>query len=167
MKFLNKIIGYLVSGIVGIMVLACCWQVITRFLLKSPSKYTEEFLRYALIWLTMIGAPYAYGQDKHLSINIITKNFKEKNLLFTKVIIEIIVMLLSIFVLIVGGLMVTNNSAGQISPSMQIPMQFYYVCVPISGLLMVTYCVERLIKYIKEIKNYSAINNNTYKNIQS
>ena len=83
MKTLNKILGYLIAFLVGLMVLGCCWQVITRFLLNNPSKYTEEFLRYALIWMTMLGVPYAYGQERHISINIITKTFSLKGSLFT------------------------------------------------------------------------------------
>lgn len=152
MKILNKILGGAIAMLVGIMVLACCWQVISRFILNDPSKYTEEFLRYALIWLTMLGAPYAYGQDKHLSINVLTNRFQVKNQKINKVFVELIVLALSIAVFIVGGIMVTLNSMGQISAAMRLPMEMYYIGLPISGGLMVVYCVERLICRIKEIK---------------
>lgn len=152
MKALNKILGAITAILMAIMVLGCCWQVVTRFLLNNPSKYTEEFLRYALIWLTMLGMPYAYGQDKHIAINLVTKTFRVKNLLATKMVIEIIVLILSVFVLIIGGLMVTMNSMGQISPAMQLPMPIYYVCLPISGVLMCVYCVLRLAEFAKELK---------------
>lgn len=152
MKALNKILGAITAILMAIMVLGCCWQVVTRFLLNNPSKYTEEFLRYALIWLTMLGMPYAYGQDKHIAINLVTKTFRVKNLLATKMVIEIIVLILSVFVLIIGGLMVTMNSMGQISPAMQLPMPVYYVCLPISGILMCVYCVLRLAEFTKELK---------------
>ena len=61
MKILNKILSSVLAFMVAAMVVVCCWQVITRFVLGNPSKYTEEILRFALIWLTMLGAPYAYG----------------------------------------------------------------------------------------------------------
>ena len=61
MKVLNKILSSVLAFMVAAMVVVCCWQVITRFVLGNPSKYTEEILRFALIWLTMLGAPYAYG----------------------------------------------------------------------------------------------------------
>ena len=54
MKIINKILGTVISVLVAVMVLACCWQVITRFLLNDPSQWTEEFLRYALIWMTTV-----------------------------------------------------------------------------------------------------------------
>ena len=59
MKALNKILENILAVLVAVMVLGCIWQVVTRFILNNPSKYTEEFLRYALIWLTMLGVPYA------------------------------------------------------------------------------------------------------------
>ena len=79
MKYLNKVVEIILEVLVAGMVLGCCWQVITRFVLHNPSKYTEELLRYMLIWLTMMGVPYAYGQNSHLAINLIVKKFKPKN----------------------------------------------------------------------------------------
>ena len=102
MKIINKILGTVISVLVAVMVLACCWQVITRFLLKDPSQWTEEFLRYALIWMTMLGAPYAYGKDQHLAIRVLTDKFQPKNQVITKIAIEVIVLILSVSVFIVG-----------------------------------------------------------------
>lgn len=55
MKILNRFLETVLSILVALMVVGCFWQVITRFLLHNPSKYTEELLRYMLIWLTMLG----------------------------------------------------------------------------------------------------------------
>lgn len=152
MKTLNKVLGYAIAALVGVMVLGCCWQVITRFLLNNPSKYTEEFLRYALIWMTMLGVPYAYGQERHISINIVTKTFSQKGSLMTKMVIEVIVMLLCVTVFIIGGIMVTMNSAGQISPALQIPMPLYYVGLPICGILTLLYSANRLLRFGRQLK---------------
>ena len=69
-----------------------------------------------------------------------------------KIFIEILVLFLSAFVLIAGGIMVTINAVGQLSPAMGIPMQFYYVGAPICGVLMIIYSGERLIRFVKELK---------------
>jgi TRAP-type C4-dicarboxylate transport system permease small subunit len=152
MKLLDKVIGTMIAVIMAVMVLGCCWQVITRFILQDPSKYTEEFLRYALIWLTMLGTPFAYGRGKHLSIHLMTSSFQPKNMAITRIVIELIVIALSVGILIVGGIKVTTNSSGQISPAMMMPMEAYYICVPICGVLMVIYAVNRLLSHIKELR---------------
>lgn len=151
MKLLNKILEWILAGLIILMVVGCFWQIFTRFILKNPSKYTEEFLRYALIWLTMLGVPFAYGKEKHISIQFITKTFQPKNSLITKIGIECLIVILSVFVMIAGGYMVTANASGQISPAMQIPMECYYICIPISGVLMVVYCIERIIRFSRQL----------------
>lgn len=152
MKILDKILETVLGLMVAIMVLGCFWQVFTRFVLNSPSKYTEELLRYLLIWMTMIGVPYAFGKGRHLSINLVTRGFGEKTSLITKIGIEILVLFLSIFVMVAGGFMVTMNSAGQISPALHMPMELYYACVPIGGVLMALYGLNHLITYSKQWK---------------
>lgn len=152
MKTLNKILRLALGVIVAAMVIGCFWQVFTRFIMNNPSKYTEELLRYLLIWMTMLGVPYAYGQDRHLSINLLTKGFNRKESLILKAGIEILILVLSVFVMIAGGWMVTMNSAGQTSPALHMPMQLYYACVPICGVLMVIYVFCHLSQILKQWK---------------
>ncbi|MGN1142678.1 MAG: TRAP transporter small permease [Oliverpabstia sp.] len=152
MKVLDKILEKILGLMVAMMVLGCFWQVFTRFILNNPSKYTEEFLRYMLIWTTMMGVPYAYGKDRHLSINLLTKSLSEKGKLMVSIFTEILILALSAFVMIAGGWMVTMNSAGQISPAMHMPMEMYYAGIPIGGVLMIVYGVYRLAGHLKKWK---------------
>ena len=68
MKKLNKVLEYILAFLVVVMVVGCFWQIFTRFVLNNASSWTEELLRYALIWLTMLGVPYAYLKEQHISI---------------------------------------------------------------------------------------------------
>lgn len=151
MKVINKVIEYILAALVAVMVLGCFWQIFTRFILNNPSQWTEEFLRYALIWLTMLGVPYAYGKEQHLSIGFITNTFSKKYSLVDKIFIEVVVLALSIFVMTAGGYMVVVNAAGQVSPALHLPMQFYYLGIPICGVLMILYSGQRLIRFVKEL----------------
>lgn len=110
MKKLNKVLEYILAFLVVVMVVGCFWQIFTRFVLNNASSWTEELLRYALIWLTMLGVPYAYGKEQHISIGFITSTFTKKGSLRNKIFIEILVLFLSAFVLIAGGIMVTINA---------------------------------------------------------
>lgn len=100
----------------------------------------------------MLGVPYAYGKEKHISITFISNTFTEKNSLRTKIGIEILIIALSVFVMIIGGCMVASNAAGQISPALQLPMPVYYACVPICGVLMVIYSVERIYRGKRDVR---------------
>ena len=148
MKIINKILGTVISVLVAVMVLACCWQVITRFLLNDPSQWTEEFLRYALIWMTML-RPGSLMEKISICQSVYRRSGHQR-IRSEQRSRWIIVLILSIAVFIVGGIMVTANSAGQISAALKLPMQVYYVCIPISGCLMVLYCLERLKRWFTE-----------------
>ena len=147
-NFMNVILRFVLAVMVGVMVIACCYQVISRFILNDP----EEFLRYALIWLTMLGAPYAYGAGKHLSIDLLVMNFSQKGKNFVRVFVEVVVLILSLAVFVFGGVAVTLNAGGQISAAMQLPMECYYACIPVGGVLMAIYSLDRLLDALKDLK---------------
>lgn len=149
---MNKVLRLVLAVMVGVMVIACCYQVITRFILNDPSKYTEEFLRYALIWLTMLGAPYAYGAGRHLSIDLLVMNFSARGRNYVRVFVEAVVLILSLAVFVYGGVEVTLNASGQISAAMMLPMECYYACIPVGGVLMAIYSLDRLLDVLKDMK---------------
>ena len=66
-QVLDKVLEVVLCVMVVLMVFGCVWQIFTRFILRDPSDWTEEFVKYTLIWTTMLGVPYAYGKDKHIS----------------------------------------------------------------------------------------------------
>lgn len=47
-NIIDSIIRVLCTAIMGIMVVAVCWQVITRYVLNNPSTVTEE--AFAIFW---------------------------------------------------------------------------------------------------------------------
>lgn len=55
-KFLNRLLEILGSIILAAMVLVVLYQVFARTVLKNPSTLTEEFVRFALVWLAMLAS---------------------------------------------------------------------------------------------------------------
>lgn len=151
-KKVNRIIEIIMAVLIVCMVGANFWQIFTRFVLNHAADWTEEFMRYALIWLTMLGVPYAYGKNQHIAIEFLVDTFSEKGRKINAIFIEALILLLSVSVFIVGGIMVTLNAAGQVSAALQMPMQFYYMGVPTAGCLMVFYTVPRLISLVRQEK---------------
>ena len=135
------------------MVFMCCWQIFTRYILDNASSVSEEFLRYALIWVSMLGTPYAYGKRKHIAIILLNRTFTDAGKRINEFFIEIVVIFLSISILLVGGTQVMLNSAGQVSPALGMPMQFLYLCLPVCGVLMLFYSACNIAELKKEEAN--------------
>ena len=94
-QILDKILEVVLCILIVFMVFGCVWQIITRFIIQDPSDWTEEFVRYTLIWTTMLGVPYAYGKDKHISIGFVTATFTPKGLAMDKLFNDILILIIS------------------------------------------------------------------------
>lgn len=155
-KIIDKIIEVLCTVIMGYMVLAVCWQVITRFILKNPSTLTEEILRYLLVWTTMVGGAYAYGRRKHLSINMLTKKLPFKQQKMLDIVIQIIVIVFAVVVMIMGGLHLVGTTSNQISAALHLPMPYVYASIPVGGILIIFYSLIFIMEDIKEMNGKPA-----------
>ena len=156
-KTVNRIIETIMAVLIVCMVGANFWQIFTRFVLNHAADWTEEFMRYALIWLTMLGVPYAYGKNQHIAIEFIVDTFSERGKKINAIFVESLILVLSVSVFIIGGIMVTLNAKGQLSAALQMPMEFYYMGVPVAGFLMVFYTVPRLLELVRQGKSESHV----------
>ncbi|TPN81407.1 TRAP transporter small permease [Aquimarina algicola] len=133
------------------MLLAVIWQVISRYILGSPSTLTDEIASFSLIWLGLFGAAYATGKQLHLAIDLIPSKIINNSPIFYQSIIAVSVIIFSLFVMVVGGtrLCWLTYILDQKSAALEIPLTFIYVAVPISGSLIIFYSIDTL----KEMKN--------------
>ena len=151
-KIVDGIISVLCTAIMAIMVIAVCWQVITRFILNSPSTVTEEALRYLLVWTTMVGAAYAYGRRKHLSINLLMKKLSPKAQTVLDIFVQGIVVAFCIIVMIMGGARLCSTAADQSSAALGIPMPYIYSCLIVSAILFIFYALIFIVEDMKKLK---------------
>jgi len=133
------------------------WQVFSRYVLSDPSSFTEELARFLLIWLTLLGAVFAYRHKIHLGLDMI---YRQGNLLQRKVmytIIHICVVVFAVNVLIVGGFSLVNmtEQLGQTSPVMGIDISKVYWVIPISGVLITFYALLTLCELSKNVTDLS------------
>lgn len=154
-KIIDKIIEVMCTAIMGYMVLAVCWQVITRFVLKNPSTVTEEILRYLLVWTTMVGGAYAYGRRKHLSINMLAKKLPARAQKLLDIFVQAIVIAFCVVVMIIGDLRLVETTFNQISSALHLPMPYVYASILVGGVLIIFYAIED-IKAMRELPQTAA-----------
>lgn len=151
-KYIDKILANFLIVLMALMVVTVTWQVVTRFILRDPSSYTEELARFLLIWIGLLGAAYALRTKAHLGIDILTYRLTGIRKQITDVSVYSIIILFSILIMIIGGahLVALTFNLNQISASMGIKMGYIYSVIPISGLLMVYYSILFIIETIKK-----------------
>ena len=141
-SYIDSILFATLAAIMGALVLTVLWQVISRFVLRDPSSYTEELARYLMIWLGLLGAGYAAGRRLHLSIDLLPRSRA------AAVAVEAFALLFAVAVLVVGGgrLVWTMLYLGQTSAALQVPLGYVYVAVPISGGLIAFYAASHILQ---------------------
>ena len=148
---INKFTGILVSVVMGFMVLDVSWQVFTRFVLRKPSPFSEELAGFFLIWVSLLGAAYAFYKKAHLGIDILAsrlKGFKRKSV---EVAINLIIISFALLIIVIGGtrLVLLTLQLNQLSPALGIPMGYVYIMIPVSGILITLYSLGFITKIIK------------------
>jgi len=132
--------------IMGVMVVNVLWQVFSRYVLSSPSSFTDELARYLMIWIGVLGAAYVSGRNMHVAIDLFPSRSSEKSQRIIRYIVYALVILFAITALVIGGsrLVYISHILGQKSPALQIPLAVVYMALPISGALIVFYKLNDL-----------------------
>lgn len=138
---LDYCIEKLLTLLIVSIVLIVCWQVLSRYLLHSPSSVSEEVARFLLIWISLIGAVYCYRTKAHLGLDILTNKLAEKQQKIATIFAHLMVLIFSAFVLVIGGIRLVQLSFNpiQISPTLGLPMGYLYCVLPFTGLLFCFY----------------------------
>ncbi len=147
--FLNKVIEWLLVTIFSLLVIDVVWQVISRYAVGKPSSFTEEFARFALIWLTVLGAAYINGQKEgHLSMDFLLSKLPENKRHSRQKVIQIIMAIFALIIMVIGGgnLVYTTLSLGQISSALNVPLGYVYSIVPICGMIIIFFSLYNIKK---------------------
>ena len=140
-KFLNRLLEILGSIILAAMVLVVLYQVFARTVLKNPSTLTEEFVRFALVWLAI------------LAVTLLSEKLQGKQKRFLEFIVQLLFLLFAGVIMIFGGWNGVVITLGQISPSLAIPMGYVYLAVPVAGVLMFIYSLMNLLELFTQSKD--------------
>lgn len=150
-KKFDRILEIILVVIACVLVIDVLWQVFSRYILNSPSSFTDELAGYLLIWVSLLGAAYVVGKKEHLAIDLLLQKSSPARRRVLEIIIRSLIMGFALTVLVIGGswLVYTRFYLGVTSAALQLPLGYVYIVLPISGLIIIFYTVHHLIDIIK------------------
>ena len=148
---IDKVLETFLVIIMGILVLDVLWQVISRYVLKSPSSFTDELARFLLIWVGILGAGYATGKRMHLAIDVLINKLGKKYRIIINIFINGLVSLFALTVMVIGGgrLIYILLKLGNSSAALSVPIGYVYSVIPISGILIIYYSLFDIIANVR------------------
>ena len=140
-KKIDRILGIVLIVIMSIMVINVLWQVFTRYVMTTPSSFTDELARYLMIWIGVLGAAYVSGKNMHVAIDILPSKLSKTNQIKLAKFVDFIIISFVFLAMVVGGirLVYLTYILEQHSPALQIPLALVYLVLPLSGLLIIYY----------------------------
>ena len=146
-KSLNKVLEMFLVILMSVLVVDVLWQVFSRYLLSSPSSFTDELAGFLLIWVGVLGAAYVSGRKEHLAIDILIQRSPPARQRLLLYLIHSLILLFALSVMVIGGtaLMYTRFVLQVKSAALQLPLGYVYIVLPISGLIIMFYEVLHIL----------------------
>lgn len=66
-----SIMAYLAALLLFLLMLIICYEVVMRYLFRSPTGWVIEACEYALLYITFLGAAWLLRQDGHIRVDIL------------------------------------------------------------------------------------------------
>lgn len=148
---LTRILEKLLMLMMACIVITVTWQVISRFLLQSPSSVTEELARFLLIWIGLLGAAYAYKTRAHLGLDLFVGKLSAPRRNRVRILIECTVLVFAVCIMMFGGtsLVLITLELNQISAALGWQMGLIYSVLPVSGSLIALFALDNIAGVLK------------------
>lgn len=127
------------------MVILIFMQVILRFCLNHALNWSEEAARYLMIWCTGFGISASVRVGANIGIQAIVDALPPKTGKVVRLICEVLTLAIFAFLTYASVLFAdTARVSGQLAPSLQIPIFYIYLALPVSF----AFCVIRQLQVI-------------------
>lgn len=143
-RVVDLVLSSACAVIFAAMVVIGSYQIITRFIFKSPSTVSEELLTYSFTWMALLASAYVFGKRDHMRMGFMADKAGPGGQKVLSIISEVLIMLLAASVMIYGGVTIMDLTMTQSTASLGIPMGVVYTIIPISGVLIVFYALLNL-----------------------
>lgn len=134
-KFFEKLVpGVFFVSIFFVMLL----EIFSRVIFKKSWEWNTEYCRYALVWVTFIGAVYVRRENSHIEVNALYDYFKNRNMkgmVFVMDLIRSVVSLAFWLFLAWYGYVLAKRTSNFTSSAMDISQFWLYISASICGVL--------------------------------
>lgn len=163
LKFLDRIIPGIrlflkvLIVAVGIVMLVTAWaHVFCRYVLNSSLTWSEEFMKFLLVWFCLMSTSVIALERGHVSIVIFKKMMpKELEKLFTLV-AQVLLYVVSVMVVYIGIRQVVDG-IGRSTPATGLPYPLLYAAIPFSFFFISIYELRNVLSDLKDYREGKTI----------
>lgn len=151
MKVLKKVEDFFVGISIIAATLLLFVNIVLRFFFDANTSWAEEFIRYAMIWITFIGASICFRKGIHVGVDLLINSLPEKGKRILQIYINVLAGIFMVFLIKYGFDLVSFSvSTGQISPSLQVKTFWIYLAIPLGAILSMVHLTVQTYNLIRK-----------------
>lgn len=143
LKVLNKVVKAVVIADMGAITVVVAVEVFLRYFLGKTLYITEEFTRYAMVWMVFLGCSVAVAENCHNRVEIFVNYFPVCCRCWLNLLAKLLFCTFLV-VLVTQGLIVLPFQADQTVPALNISILWFYLAIPVGGILMILNLLPRI-----------------------
>lgn len=157
-RYVDFFLSRFLAALMALMVVDVTWQVVSRFIVRRPSSFTEEVATFLLIWIGLLGSAYALRRKAHLGVDVLVNRLSGRARDAAEIFVYLCVMVFAAMVLIWGGLRLVYISfhLNQVSAALRVKIGYVYLVLPITGVLFIFYSAYFLAEKVRAIREKSS-----------
>ena len=146
---IRRVVDALVVVLLAVIIFAVFYQVVLRYVVSRPPRWTEELARYCLVWMVLLGSSVCIRKGKHFNVDAVTGFMSNKAVFVLAIVLNLLIGMFLVYV-IQYGIPVTIRGLGAVSPAMQIRMALVYAGIPIAGVAMLMETIILLVELVRQ-----------------
>lgn len=148
MNWIVRIIVVLISISLCFMTIITVVEVIRRYLFGLVFPWSEELVRFLLVWITFLGGSVAFRKGELVVMDMLAKYIKgKKSEIVVKVFVNTVCIGLAVFMFIKSyQILFSTSVASQFATGLNIPMIVPYAVIPLGFALIILFGIEHYIR---------------------
>ncbi len=150
LRIVNRLVKVVTILFLSVMTAMVAVEVILRYGFGKSLYVTEELTRYLMVWVVFLASSLAIRDNSHISIELIPNLFRGRVRSGYNLIAQSFFLFFLIF-LGVKGIEALTFQMDQIIPSLEIPIFWFYLAIPVGSLLMILNLLPKIWEGLKTL----------------
>ncbi|MDY3868022.1 MAG: TRAP transporter small permease [Pyramidobacter sp.] len=155
---LKKVIWFIERILIIMLAITVCiilMQIVARYVLGTPLKWSEQMARMLFIWMIMLGVPVCFYRKSTVAFDLILDLIKGNARKGVDILIDLIIFGFAAFFFIYS-FQLCIETGGRMTAGVVLPQNLLYVSMPISMGLLCLVMIGRIIDSVKDLVHNKA-----------
>jgi TRAP-type C4-dicarboxylate transport system permease small subunit len=146
MNFLERWLRLVSYALGSLALIILTVQVFTRYVFSYVPVWGNELSRYLMVWMTLLLIPVLIRSDDHLSVDFVIQKFNRRTQIWLRSLQLVGIALFGLVFAFWGFKWSVQTGLIATSSGLDIQMIWIYIVIPISGILITIFSIDRAIQ---------------------